>query len=281
MRLHIYYIMSFTKITEQPSLYNNLETKTAEELLRDINTEDRKVAEAVEKTIPQVAKLVELIVPRMKRGGRIFYMGAGTSGRLGVLDASELPPTFGVPKTLVIGLIAGGDTALRNAVENAEDDEERGWDELTEFNINDKDTVIGIAASGTTPYVVGALRCAREHGILTACITSNPDSPMAAESDVAIEMVVGPEYVTGSSRMKPGTGQKMILNMISTAVMIQLGRVKGNKMVNMQLSNKKLVDRGTRMLVEMLGLEYGKAKNLLLLHGSVEKALEEYKRPHE
>ena len=273
--------MSFTKITEQPSLYNNLETKTAEELLRDINTEDRKVAEAVEKTIPQVAKLVELIVPRMKRGGRIFYMGAGTSGRLGVLDASELPPTFGVPKTLVIGLIAGGDTALRNAVENAEDDEERGWDELTEFNINDKDTVIGIAASGTTPYVVGALRCAREHGILTACITSNPDSPMAAESDVAIEMVVGPEYVTGSSRMKPGTGQKMILNMISTAVMIQLGRVKGNKMVNMQLSNKKLVDRGTRMLVEMLGLEYGKAKNLLLLHGSVEKALEEYKRPHE
>ena len=281
MRLHIYYIMSFTKITEQPSLYNNLETKTAEELLRDINTEDRKVAEAVEKTIPQVAKLVEMIVPRMKRGGRIFYMGAGTSGRLGVLDASELPPTFGVPKTLVIGLIAGGDTALRNAVENAEDDEERGWDELTEFNINEKDTVIGIAAAGTTPYVVGALRCAREHGILTACITSNPDSPMAAESDVAIEMVVGPEYVTGSSRMKSGTGQKMILNMISTAVMIQLGRVKGNKMVNMQLSNKKLVDRGTRMLVEMLGLEYGKAKNLLLLHGSVEKALEEYKRPHE
>ena len=273
--------MSFTKITEQPSLYNNLETKTAEQLLREINTEDRKVAEAVEKTIPQVAKLVELIVPRMKRGGRIFYMGAGTSGRLGVLDASELPPTFGVPKTLVLGLIAGGDTALRNAVENAEDDEEHGWEELTELNINEKDTVIGIAASGTTPYVVGALRCAREHGILTACITSNPDSPMAAESDVAIEMVVGPEYVTGSSRMKSGTGQKMILNMISTAVMIQLGRVKGNKMVNMQLSNKKLVDRGTRMLVEMLGLEYGKAKNLLLLHGSVEKALEEYKRPHE
>ena len=239
--------MSFTKITEQPSLYNNLETKTAEELLRDINAEDRKVAEAVEKTIPQVAKLVELIVPRMKRGGRIFYMGAGTSGRLGVLDASELPPTFGVPKTLVIGLIAGGDTALRNAVENAEDDEERGWDELTEFNINEKDTVIGIAA----------------------------------ESDVPIEMVVGPEYVTGSSRMKSGTGQKMILNMISTAVMIQLGRVKGNRMVNMQLSNKKLIDRGTRMLVEMLGLGYGKAKSLLLLHGSVEKALEEYKRPHE
>ena len=269
--------MSVIKITEQPSLYNNLENKSVEELLKDINTEDQKVALAVEKTIPQVAQLVEQIVPRMKRGGRIFYMGAGTSGRLGVLDASELPPTFGVPKTLVIGLIAGGDTALRNAVENAEDDEEHGWEELTEHNINQQDTVIGIAASGTTPYVVGALRNAREHGILTACITSNPNSPMAEQSDIAIEMVVGPEYVTGSSRMKSGTGQKMILNMISTAVMIRLGRVKGNKMVNMQLSNKKLVDRGTRMLVDMLGLEYGKAKSLLLLHGSVEKALEAYK----
>jgi len=215
----------------------------------------------------------------MKQGGRIFYMGAGTSGRLGVLDASELPPTFGVSKTLVIGLIAGGDTALRNAVEAAEDDEEHGWNELAEHNINSNDTVIGIAASGTTPYVVGALRDAREHGILTACITSNPDSPMAAESDIAIEMIVGPEYVTGSSRMKSGTGQKMILNMISTAVMIQLGRVKGNKMVNMQLTNQKLVDRGTRMLVDILGLDYGKAKSLLLLHGSVEKVLQETKRP--
>ena len=269
--------MSFTKITEQPSLYNNLETKTAEELLRDINTEDRKVAEAVEKTIPQVAKLVEMIVPRMKRGGRIFYMGAGTSGRLGVLDASELPPTFGVPKTLVIGLIAGGDTALRNAVENAEDDEERGWDELTEFNINEKDTVIGIAASGTTPYVIGALREARAHGILTGCVTSNPDSPMAAEADVPIEMIVGPEFVTGSSRMKSGTGQKMILNMISTSVMIQLGRVKGNRMVNMQLTNKKLIDRGTRMIVDELGLDYEHAKRLLLMHGSVKKAIENSK----
>ena len=198
-----------------------------------------------------------------------------------MLDASEIPPTFGVSPTHIIGLIAGGDTALRNAVENAEDDEYRGWEELEAYHINKLDTVVGIAASGTTPYVVGALKQARQHGMLTGCITSNPDSPMAAESDVPIEMVVGPEYVTGSSRMKSGTGQKMILNMISTAVMIQLGRVKGNKMVNMQLSNKKLIDRGTRMLVEMLGLGYGKAKSLLLLHGSVEKALEEYKRPHE
>jgi N-acetylmuramic acid 6-phosphate etherase len=271
--------MSFKKITEEASLYNDLEHKSVEELLQDINTEDQKVALAVQKTIPQIAKLVKLIVPRMKQGGRIFYMGAGTSGRLGVLDASELPPTFGVSKTLVIGLIAGGDTALRNAVEAAEDDEEQGWNELAEHNINSNDTVIGIAASGTTPYVVGALRDAREHGILTACITSNPDSPMAAESDIAIEMIVGPEYVTGSSRMKSGTGQKMILNMISTAVMIQLGRVKGNKMVNMQLTNQKLVDRGTRMLVDLLGLDYGKAKSLLLLHGSVEKVLQETKLP--
>mgnify|MGYP004509284417 FL=1 len=271
--------MSFKKITEQASLYNDLEHKSVEELLQDINTEDQKVALAVQKTIPQIDKLVKLIVPRMKRGGRIFYMGAGTSGRLGVLDASELPPTFGVSKTLVIGLIAGGDTALRNAVEAAEDNEEHGWNELAEHNINSNDTVIGIAASGTTPYVVGALRDAREHGILTACITSNPDSPMAAESDIPIEMIVGPEYVTGSSRMKSGTGQKMILNMISTAVMIQLGRVKGNKMVNMQLTNQKLVDRGTRMLVDILGLDYGKAKSLLLLHGSVEKVLQETKLP--
>ncbi len=271
--------MSFKKITEEASLYNDLEHKSVEELLQDINTEDQKVALAVQKTIPQIAKLVKLIVPRMKQGGRIFYMGAGTSGRLGVLDASELPPTFGVSKTLVIGLIAGGDTALRNAVEAAEDDEEHGWNELAEHNINSNDTVIGIAASGTTPYVVGALRDAREHGILTACITSNPDSPMAAESDIPIEMIVGPEYVTGSSRMKSGTGQKMILNMISTAVMIQLGRVKGNKMVNMQLTNQKLVDRGTRMLVDILGLDYGKAKSLLLLHGSVEKVLQETKLP--
>ena len=271
----------FTKITEQPSLYDNLENKSILEILEDINTEDQKVALATKKAIPQIQKLVSLIVPRMRKGGRIFYMGAGTSGRLGVLDASEIPPTFGMPPTLIIGLIAGGDHALRNPVENAEDDTKRGWEELVEHNITKLDTVIGIAASGTTPYVIGALHEAREHGILTGCITSNPDTPMAAESDVPIEMIVGPEYVTGSSRMKSGTGQKMILNMISTSVMIKLGRVKGNKMVNMQLSNQKLVDRGTRMLVEELGLPYDQAKALLLLHGSVKKASDAYKEEKE
>lgn len=269
--------MAFIKVSEQSSLYNNLEKKSIREILEDINTEDQKVAIAVRNTIPQIEQLVSQIVPRMKQGGRIFYMGAGTSGRLGVLDASEIPPTFGMPNTLIIGLIAGGDTALRNPVENAEDDTKRGWEELQEHQICDKDTVIGIAASGTTPYVIGALHEARAHGILTGCITSNPDSPMAAESDVAIEMIVGPEYVTGSSRMKSGTGQKMVLNMITTSVMIHLGRVKGNKMVNMQLSNKKLVDRGARMIVEELGLDYDKAKALLLVHGSVKKAIDAYK----
>ena len=193
---------SFIKISEQPSLYDDLEKKSVREILEDINKEDQKVAIAVQKAIPQIEKLVTQIVPRMKQGGRIFYMGAGTSGRLGVLDASEIPPTFGMPPTLIIGLIAGGDTALRNPVENAEDNTIRGWEELTEHNINDKDTVIGIAASGTTPYVIGAMHAAREHGILTGCITSNPNSPMAAEADIPIEMIVGPEYVTGSSRMK-------------------------------------------------------------------------------
>jgi N-acetylmuramic acid 6-phosphate etherase len=269
--------MAFEKISEQSSLYSDLEKKSVRELLEDINTEDQKVALAVQKIIPQIEKLVSLIVPRMQQGGRIFYLGAGTSGRLGVLDASEIPPTFGMPPTLIIGLIAGGETALRNPVENAEDNTACGWEELVEHQITDKDTVIGIAASGTTPYVIGALREARKRGILTGCITSNPDSPMAAESDVALEMIVGPEYVTGSSRMKSGTGQKMILNMISTSVMIQLGRVKGNKMVNMQLSNQKLVDRGTRMIVDELGLPYERAKSMLLLHGSVKKAIDAYR----
>lgn len=270
--------MSFTKITEQDSLYNDLEHKSVRELLEDINTEDRKVALAVQKTIPQIEKLVDQIVPRMKQGGRIFYLGAGTSGRLGVLDASEIPPTFGMPPSLVIGLIAGGDTALRNPVENAEDDTERGWEELQEHQVTTKDTVIGIAASGTTPYVIGALRKAREQGILTASISSNPDSPMAAEADIAIEMLVGPEFVTGSSRMKSGTGQKMILNMISTSVMIRLGRVKGNRMVNMQLTNQKLVDRGTRMVAEELGLSYGLSQRLLLMYGSVKEAVDAYRK---
>lgn len=270
--------MEFIKITEQPSLYDDLDKKSVKEILEDINTEDHKVADAVQKAIPQIEKLVTLIIPRVKKGGRIFYMGAGTSGRLGVLDASEIPPTFGMPPTVVIGLIAGGDTALRNPVENAEDDMSRGWEELLQHHINSEDTVIGIAASGTTPYVIGAMRTAREHGILTGCITSNPNSPMATEADVPIEVIVGPEYVTGSSRMKSGTAQKMILNMISTTIMIELGRVQGNKMVNMQLSNQKLIDRGTRMIIEELHLDYEKAEALLLLHGSVKSAIEAYRR---
>lgn len=270
--------MEFIKITEQPSLYDDLDKKSVKEILEDINTEDHKVADAVQKAIPQIEKLVTLIIPRVKKGGRIFYMGAGTSGRLGVLDASEIPPTFGMPPTVVIGLIAGGDTALRNPVENAEDDMSRGWEELLQHHINSEDTVIGIAASGTTPYVIGAMHTAREHGILTGCITSNPNSPMATEADVPIEVIVGPEYVTGSSRMKSGTAQKMILNMISTTIMIELGRVQGNKMVNLQLSNQKLIDRGTRMIIEELHLDYEKAEALLLLHGSVKSAIEAYRR---
>ncbi|MCK9159663.1 MAG: N-acetylmuramic acid 6-phosphate etherase [Bacteroidaceae bacterium] len=268
----------FIKISEQSSLYNNLEKKSVHELLEEINTEDQKVAIAVQKTIPQIEKLVLQIVPRMKQGGRIFYLGAGTSGRLGVLDASEIPPTFGMPSTSVIGLIAGGDNALRDAVEKAEDDLTRGWKELKEHHVATNDVVIGIAASGITPYVIGALHEARQQGILTGCITSNPDSPMAAEADVPIEMIVGPEFVTGSSRMKSGTGQKMILNMITTSTMIKLGRVKGNKMVNLQLNNKKLIDRGIRMIVEELGLDYDQAKSLLLIHGSVKKTIDFYQK---
>ena len=269
--------MAFVKISEQSSLYNDLEKKSVLEILTDINTEDHKVADAVQKAIPQIEKLVTGIVERMKRGGRIFYMGAGTSGRLGVLDASEIPPTFGMDPSWVIGIIAGGDTALRNPVENAEDDTAQGWKDLQAFKVNEKDTVIGIAASGTTPYVIGALKEARAHGCLTGSISSNPDSPISEASEVPIEMIVGPEYVTGSSRMKSGTGQKMICNMITTSVMIKMGRVKGNKMVNMQLSNAKLVDRGTRMVVEELGLPYDEAKRLLLLHGSVKNAVDAYR----
>jgi len=268
--------MAFIKISEQPSLYNDLEHKSVGEILRDINNEDKKVAFAVEKAIPAIEKLVEKIIPRMKGGGRIFYIGAGTSGRLGVLDASEIPPTFGMDPSWVIGLIAGGDNALRNPIENAEDNITQGWHDLEKFNINTKDTVIGIAASGTTPYVIGALKEARMHGILTAAITSNPDAPVSEAADIPVEMIVGPEYVTGSSRMKSGTGQKMICNMIATSVMIKMGRVKGNKMVNMQLTNAKLVDRGTRMIVEELGLPYDEAKRQLQMHGSVKKAVDAY-----
>ena len=270
--------MVFQKITESESLYDNLDQMSVRELLEGINNEDRKVAIAVGREIPKIEKLVTRIVERMRRGGRLFYIGAGTSGRLGVLDASEIPPTYGMPNTLVIGLIARGDRALRNPVESAEDDLDKAWEELQQYHINTNDTLVGIAASGTTPYVIGALRKARSEGILTASISCNPDSPMAAEAEIAIEPVVGPEFVTGSTRMKSGTAQKMVLNMITTSTMIKLGRVKGNRMVNMQLTNQKLVDRGTRMIMEELRLDYEQSKNLLLLHGSVREAIDSYHR---
>ncbi len=270
--------MAFQKITESESLYDNLDQMSVRELLEGINNEDRKVAIAVGREIPKIEKLVTRIVERMRRGGRLFYIGAGTSGRLGVLDASQIPPTYGMPNTLVIGLIAGGDRALRNPVESAEDDLDKAWEELQQYHINTNDTLVGIAASGTTPYVIGALRKARSEGILTASISCNPDSPMAAEAEIAIEPVVGPEFVTGSTRMKSGTAQKMVLNMITTSTMIKLGRVKGNRMVNMQLTNQKLVDRGTRMIMEELRLDYEQSKNLLLLHGSVREAIDSYHR---
>lgn len=270
--------MVFQKITESESSYDNLDQMSVRELLEGINNEDRKVAIAVGREIPKIEKLVTRIVERMRRGGRLFYIGAGTSGRLGVLDASEIPPTYGMPNTLVIGLIAGGDRALRNPVESAEDDLDKAWEELQQYHINTNDTLVGIAASGTTPYVIGALRKARSEGILTASISCNPDSPMAAEAEIAIEPVVGPEFVTGSTRMKSGTAQKMVLNMITTSTMIKLGRVKGNRMVNMQLTNQKLVDRGTRMIMEELRLDYEQSKNLLLLHGSVREAIDSYHR---
>ena len=270
--------MAFQKITESESLYDNLDQMSVRELLEGINNEDRKVAIAVGRELPKIEKLVTRIVERMRRGGRRFYIGAGTSGRLGVLVASEIPPTYGMPNTLVIGLIAGGDRALRNPVESAEDDLDKAWEELQQYHINTNDTLVGIAASGTTPYVIGALRKARSEGILTASISCNPDSPMAAEAEIAIEPVVGPEFVTGSTRMKSGTAQKMVLNMITTSTMIKLGRVKGNRMVNMQLTNQKLVDRGTRMIMEELRLDYEQSKNLLLLHGSVREAIDSYHR---
>lgn len=270
--------MTFVKITEQSSLYDNLEGMSVSELLTHINHEDQKVALAVEKTLPQIEQLVTQIISRMKEGGRIFYIGAGTSGRLGVLDASEIPPTFGMDPGNVIGVIAGGEKALRNPVEKAEDNTEKGWSDLLAYDINKKDTLIGIAASGTTPYVVSAIREARAHGLLTAGISSNPNSPLSKESEIAIETIVEPEFVTGSSRMKSGTAQKMVLNMISTSVMIKLGRVKGNRMVNMQLSNAKLVDRGTRMVVAELKIPYEQAKALLLEYGSANKVIQAFRK---
>ncbi|MEM6892474.1 MAG: N-acetylmuramic acid 6-phosphate etherase [Bacteroidota bacterium] len=265
------------KITEEPSLYNELEQMDSLSIVSSINNEDRKVADAVEQVLPSIARLVDETTKRFHNGGRLFYIGAGTSGRLGILDASEIPPTFGMPYDRVIGLIAGGDRAIRKAVEFAEDDTEQAWKDLKVFDINENDVLVGIAASGTTPYVLGGIRDAKANGILTAGITNNPGSPLAVQSDIPIEVLVGPEFLTGSTRMKSGTSQKMVLNMISTALMIRIGRVKGNKMVNMQLSNTKLVDRGTRYLVEELGLDYEEAERHLKKYGSVKKAMEALK----
>lgn len=265
--------MTFTKITEQPSHYAHLDKMTTLELLQAINAEDCTVPHAVARVLPQIARLADIVAGKIGRGGRLFYVGAGTSGRLGVLDASELPPTYGVPPTLVQGIIAGGDTALRSAVENAEDDDRKAWQELEERNINPLDTVCGIAASGTTPYVVGALRDARAHGVATACITSNPGAPVAGHADIAIEVAVGPEVVTGSSRMKSGTAQKLILNMLSTAIMIRLGRVSGSSMVYMQPTNHKLVERGSHILARELDITPEQARPLLLKYGSVAAAV--------
>ncbi|MFW6043861.1 MAG: N-acetylmuramic acid 6-phosphate etherase, partial [Marinilabiliaceae bacterium] len=265
-------------ITETPSKFQNLEKMEVVDLLTSINEEDAKVHRAVKEALPQIEKLVVRLLERMKKGGRLFYLGAGTSGRLGVLDASELPPTFGVPDTLVIGLIAGGDVALRKAVEDAEDDPEMAWEELKNYKISELDTVIGIAASGTTPYVIGGIEKARQNGLLTGCITCNPDSEIARAAEFPIEAIVGPEFITGSTRLKAGTAQKMILNMVTTTLMIKMGKVKGNKMVNMQLTNKKLIKRGTRMLMDELNLDEETAKDILIRYGSVNKAIEGYKR---
>lgn len=266
------------KTTEKDSNYDALDKMTINELLVNINNEDKTVPYAIEKVIPNIEKLVEVVVEKMKEGGRLFYMGAGTSGRLGVVDASECPPTFGVEHGLVIGLIAGGDSAMWKAVEFAEDSLEQGWEDLNKHNISENDVVIGIAASGTTPYVIGALEKCNENGIVTGCIVCNSDSPVANVAKYPIEVVVGPEFVTGSTRMKSGTAQKLVLNMISTSTMIKLGRVKGNKMIDMQLSNNKLVDRGTRMIMNELGVDYEKANELLLQYGSVRKAVDAYKK---
>ncbi|MDF4204174.1 N-acetylmuramic acid 6-phosphate etherase [Maribacter sp. SA7] len=266
--------MDYKKITETPSNHDNLELMDTTTILQKMNEEDKKIADAVEKTIPQVTKLVDALTERFNKGGRLFYIGAGTSGRLGILDASEIPPTFGMPHERVVGLIAGGDTAIRKAVENAEDATKQAWLDLKKHDINANDVVVGIAASGSTPYVIGGLEDAKQNGILTAAITNNPGAPIARIADIPIEINVGPEFLTGSTRMKSGTSQKLVLNMISTALMIKIGRVKGNKMVNMQLSNDKLVDRGTRYIMEGLDIEYAAAEALLKKHGSVKLAID-------
>ncbi len=269
--------MNFIKTTEQDSNYNHLEKMSISDLLININNEDKTVPLAVEKSLPQIKILTESIVHQLKKGGRLFYIGAGTSGRLGVVDASECPPTFGVPHELVVGLIAGGDTAIRKAVEFAEDDTEQGWLDLQSHNITSKDVVIGIAASGTTPYVISALKKCNDNNITTGCIACNKNSPLAAVSKFPIEVIVGPEFVTGSSRMKAGTAQKLVLNMLSTATMIQLGKIKGNKMVDMQLSNNKLVERGTKMLAKELNIDLNTASKLLQEFGNVRNAIKNYK----
>ena len=264
------------KTTESDSNYDALEKMSTVDLLKNINREDKTVAYSIEKQIPQIEKLVNVIVSKMKLGGRLFYLGAGTSGRLGIVDASECPPTFGVDHDLVIGLMAGGDKAMRKSVEFAEDNTNLGWEDLQSHNINKQDVVVGIAASGATPYVIGALKRCQEENITTACIVCNSNSLVAAVADFPIEVVVGPEFVTGSTRMKSGTAQKLVLNMISTSVMIQLGKVKGNKMVDMQLSNNKLVDRGTKMIMKETGVDYETATKLLSEFGSVRNAVDNY-----
>ena len=265
----------FIRVTESTSNYNDLEKMSVHELLTNINKEDETIAAAVALAIPQIEQLVTIIVDKMLAGGRLFYIGAGTSGRLGILDASEIPPTFGMPYGIIIGIIAGGEKAIQKAIENAEDSLTQGWKDLQENGINKNDVVIGIAASGTTPYVIGALEECRAKNIITGAIGCNQGSPLSAAADYPVEVVVGPEFVTGSTRMKSGTSQKLVLNMISTTVMIQIGRVEGNKMVNMQLTNDKLVDRGTKMLMENAGIkDYKTAKDLLLKNGSVKKAIE-------
>ncbi|EOG6903900.1 N-acetylmuramic acid 6-phosphate etherase [Flavobacterium psychrophilum] len=268
--------MTFTKTTEQASKYEHLEKMSVHELLANINNEDKTVPLAVEKALPQIEKLVTKIVAQINLGGRLFYIGAGTSGRLGIVDASECPPTFGVPFDLVNGIIAGGDKAIRRAVENAEDNTTQAWIDLCEFDINKNDVVIGIAASGTTPYVIAGLEKCNENNIITGCITCNEESPLSQTARFPIEVVVGPEFVTGSSRMKAGTAQKLVLNMISTATMIQLGKVKGNKMVDMQLSNDKLVDRGVKMIMSEIKVSYEEASELLKKYGSVRKAVDNF-----
>jgi N-acetylmuramic acid 6-phosphate etherase len=268
----------FIRITESDSKYDRLEKMSTAKLLGSINREDQTVPVAVKKALPQLKKLVDAAFERMKQGGRLFYIGAGTSGRLGIVDASECPPTFGVPHGMVIGLIAGGDAAIRKAVEFAEDDEKQGWKDLKEYKIGRKDIVVGIAASGSTPYVAGALKEARKQGVLTGCIVCNTGSRVAAEAEFPVEAVVGPEFVTGSTRMKSGTAQKLVLNMLSTALMIKLGRVKGNRMVDMQLSNNKLIDRGTRMIMDELKLSERAAAALLKKHGSVRLAVSSFRK---